>query len=364
MDDRRRRRDDWDCHAAEHLERRPHLRALVVLGNEPYREELTLRVVGGAFAVEHVRHFKAKPAYATALGNHTAPRSWPLASRTDGEPAFNAVWSRQTRYDRLPRSESGAEEVLALRLEQRVEDDLFTVPPTVSQTRSLAIPLLLVAILGLLPALAVWTRWAMFRRFSKRADVGVCVGCGYDLTATPARCPECGRDFDAPLPRPKRIRALAASAAIAAFALFAGLFVTSFVTADELPMPTIEIIWAGGGQYIAELRDGSLRVAALTSSAWPYAAQPPRRELLPGLPPAANFSWTNWRPPPMDGTGRPVHQMREVSVPALPIVAVVGLLAWRLGRWRLGATKTSRRGGRPGGEGTGPGSFRAASSRT
>ena len=39
-----------------------------------------------------------------------------------------------------------------------------------------------------LPAARVWRRW----RTRRRLRVGVCPACGYDLRATPGRCPECG----------------------------------------------------------------------------------------------------------------------------------------------------------------------------
>jgi hypothetical protein len=40
---------------------------------------------------------------------------------------------------------------------------------------------------GVLPAIWLWKRWR------RGATQGLCPGCGYDMRATPDRCPECGR---------------------------------------------------------------------------------------------------------------------------------------------------------------------------
>src|SRR3954471_20038029 len=38
-----------------------------------------------------------------------------------------------------------------------------------------------------------WLLFAPHRRRAKRAKLGLCPTCGYDLRASPDRCPECGR---------------------------------------------------------------------------------------------------------------------------------------------------------------------------
>jgi hypothetical protein len=46
--------------------------------------------------------------------------------------------------------------------------------------------------LGILPALAVPRLVGRYRR-ARRSARSLCVSCGYDLRATPDRCPECGK---------------------------------------------------------------------------------------------------------------------------------------------------------------------------
>ena len=69
----------------------------------------------------------------------------------------------------------------------------------------LAVPHWLVALLlgtGLIRAAA---RWRRGRETDRRLAAGECAACGYDLRATPERCPECGAVACHPAPAPATI---------------------------------------------------------------------------------------------------------------------------------------------------------------
>jgi hypothetical protein len=63
-------------------------------------------------------------------------------------------------------------------------------------TREAGVPHLLLMLLAGVPPALWWRRWRRLRRHHRR-EQGLCTRCGYDLRATPGRCPECGLEVEA-----------------------------------------------------------------------------------------------------------------------------------------------------------------------
>ena len=132
--------------------------------------------------------------------------NWPeLEARTRALDVAARQWQESTDADSLVRDKSQSDDDSLRRWIQAAHQNAYVleaqaaVPPTMLKEHSIscAIPTALFAILPVF-----WLiRWGRRRA---RISSGRCASCGYDLRASPERCPECGT----PVPRRSLLRQL------------------------------------------------------------------------------------------------------------------------------------------------------------
>jgi len=74
-----------------------------------------------------------------------------------------------------------------------------SLPPQVPVYKAIVLPYWLLIGIAMSPWLVyAWRRWR--GRAARRIAAGLCPACGYDLRASPERCPECGAACPTPVP--------------------------------------------------------------------------------------------------------------------------------------------------------------------
>jgi hypothetical protein len=142
--------------------------ARVELNNEPQRK----------LAQEARNDFEMKRRDEGALVNAAGE-----VLRKMTRPSKTGATTRE--YDRFVRLNAAWSDVKVVRVTAAQKLAATPYPPAYSRSFSLALPVLTLAIL---PALAA----RRLRKRYGRRRLGLCAACGYDLRASPERCPECG----------------------------------------------------------------------------------------------------------------------------------------------------------------------------
>jgi hypothetical protein len=102
-------------------------------------------------------------------GSPAPATRYPIRDASDPSPWTRLGFQARRRFDDRP--------------VQKLHDVEVTFPHWVAASAT-----------ALLPVSWLYRRW----RMAGRSGGGICRGCGYDLRATPARCPECGTDAITP----------------------------------------------------------------------------------------------------------------------------------------------------------------------
>jgi hypothetical protein len=77
-----------------------------------------------------------------------------------------------------------------------------TASPGAAESTYVSVPYWFLALLAAAAPLWKWRAVARQRRLQRLRQKGICLNCGYDLRASPERCPECGTIPSREMPRP------------------------------------------------------------------------------------------------------------------------------------------------------------------
>ena len=150
------------------------------------------RAIGSSRGLLSIWMFRFKTDYVNEdrFGLHFSPPGSPiqhLASDTD--PYQNTLWAKVTGWRGF-----GVEEMNLRKIRvTRITGDAF-IAPLVGDVTGPTLFLNYWLVTGLLAVLPVGWMPRIVRRLRRlrRPRAGSCAVCGYDLRATPSRCPECG----------------------------------------------------------------------------------------------------------------------------------------------------------------------------
>jgi len=142
----------------------------------------------------------------------------------------------------------------------------------------------------------VWPGVVLVRRWRRaRVKPGVCAACGYDLRATPARCPECGTVVAATVRANKPVRRWGRRAGAAlALASAAATVLVVWLLATSSDTPRRLAVYSGTTGWVLEFWRCEVFVENLEEHVWTATYVPGGPSTTPPFEPTVD-NWWHWR---------------------------------------------------------------------